>query len=475
MAATREAPRLTRVVSGFGWLAGANIISQAIGLLTLIYVSRRTTAGQLGAYSLCAALNNYFGLAVNFGVTMLAIRDRVRTPERQREIFGEALVLQLVISIATLAVVVALVPVLAPGPLVQKLLPIVALRLVIDAVSFDWALQAQQRFKLLAAVRIAGQVVYAVGIFALVTRGEAAIVTYVWSNLIGFAVIAVGTHLCVGRGAWSLLAARPRALLGRWRRSLPVGGLLVAGYVYSTLDYVMLGYLAPRNEVGLYAVAYRFPEAVIFLSTVWANTLYPHAAELAVTDPRRLARQVGGAGLVSLAVGLPMIVMSAAVGPDLLGTFFGAPYHAAGTGFALLMVCAVALLLATNFANVLIAAGHERTILVSNSLGVVVNAVIDLVLIPPLGLVGAAIGTTVAALGLIALNGWFFVRRVGPPSVPWRPVAAILVATAVSVLVPVLWHGPWVGLALATLLAYVGAAGVALGGIRALSPGRLLP
>lgn len=462
MTATRDAARLSRVVSGFGWLAGANILSQAIGLATLIYVSHRTTTGQLGAYSLCAALNNYFGLAVNFGVTMLAIRDRVRSPERQREIFGEALVLQLAISVATLAVVVALVPVLAPDPLVEKLLPIVALRLVIDAVSFDWALQAQQRFKLLAAVRIAGQVVYGVGIFALVTHGEAAIVTYVWSNLIGFAVIAVGTHLCVGRGAWSVMAARPRALLGRWRRSLPVGGLLAAAYVYNTLDYLMLGYLAPRNEVGLYAVAYRFPEAVIFLSTVWANTLYPHAAELALTDRPRLAQQVGDAGLVSLAVGLPMIVVSVAVGPELLGTFFGAPYRAAGTGFALLMVCAVALLLATNFANVLIAAGHERRILLSTSLGVGVNAIIDLILVPPLGLVGAAIGTTVAALGLIALNGWFFVRHVGRPTVRRRPIAAIVVATGGSLLVPLLWNGPWLGLALATVLAYVATSGAAL-------------
>lgn len=464
---------MRKVLSGFGFLGGASILSQLLGLVGLVYITHRTTVAQVGAYSLCAAIVSYFALSVNFGVTMLAIRDCVRQPERRRDVLGETLLLQTGLSVGALTIVLLATPVLAPNHLVEKLLPIVALRLVIDAVSFDWALQAQERFKLLAGVRLAGQMFYAAAILALVTQGEAAIETFAWANLAGFALTSIATHFCIGRRAWSVGAARPRFLMQRLRRSVPLGAVLAIATVYFSLDSIMLGYFSSAKEVGLYAAAAKFPSQLIGLSIVWASSIYPHAAELAIRDPRQLAEQVGRAAVIAAGVGVPLVVITAAVGPQLLATFFGEAYREAGAAFAVLTMAGVAVLISTSFSTVLIAAHNERGVVLSTAAGAIANLLLNLVLIPRLHSLGAAIDTLIAEVVVLAMNARLFARRVAEPNVAWRTVGAIGMAASASLAVPLLWQGPWILLTGFILLAYTAAAGIIFLVVRATTSDRL--
>lgn len=459
--------QVRRLLGGFGFLAGANILSQLMGVVTLAYVSHRTTPAQLGAYSFSAALMLYFALGVNFGVTMLAIRDMVREPDRRREIMTETLALQTSLSLVAFLVIVAAAPALAPDPFAERLLPIVGLRVVVDALSLDWALQAEERFRLLAGVRIAGQVVYAVGIFLLVTHGQSAITTYAWLNVVGFVVVTVGARLALGRRVLTREAIRPRLLARRLRRSAPLGASLAMIQIYFSIDAVMLAYFSSSREVGLYAVAYKFPIALGGLASIWASSIFPHAADLARRDVALLARQVGRAATVAAGLGIPILIVTVAVGSEVLGTFFGDAYARAGTVFALLIAATVAILVSINFGNVLLAAGHERSVLVATTAGAVVNVGLNLVLIPRLASLGAGIATLVAETLVMAINIRLFGRGLARPVVPWRLAAVFAVAAAGSALVPVVLSASWLVLTVATLAAYAVLAGGGLLQLRA--------
>src|SRR5207249_1529950 len=82
-------------------------------------------------------------------------------------------------------------------------------------------------------------------------------------------------------------AGAVRALL---RRAVPFG-LLVAGFaLYYRVDMVMLEWLAAPGDLGRYAAAYRFLDAVIALAAALGGPLFPRLSSVALTAPGEARR-----------------------------------------------------------------------------------------------------------------------------------------------------------------------------------------
>src|SRR5207237_10325878 len=93
----------------------------------------------------------------------------------------------------------------------------------------------------------------------------------------------VFAQVLVGKGP-SLPAARLPAVRAMVRQALPFGILMLGFALYYRVDMIMLNWLRDPREVGVYAAAYRFLDAVILLAASIGGPFYP-----------RLSRMVGRA------------------------------------------------------------------------------------------------------------------------------------------------------------------------------------
>jgi O-antigen/teichoic acid export membrane protein len=206
----------------------------------------------------------------------------------------------------------------------------------------------------------------------------------------------------------ALLAWGRRARRGFFSGALPPSGRLareLAAYglraqtggliaqLNLRLDFVILSALAGPAVLGVYAIASKFAELLRVLTMSVTYVLYPaYAREASGFAAARARAAIPRAGLLTASVAAVLWVSAPTVIPAVYGAEFGdavLPARIILIGLALEGVAAVI----TAF---LYGAGRPGLNSLAMAAGLLVTVALDLALIPPLGVVGAAIASAAA-------------------------------------------------------------------------------
>jgi PST family polysaccharide transporter len=395
---------MAAALRGFGLLAGANIIGQALGFAALAIVARRIGAPALGNYSFAVALAAYFGLLASAGVGYVAARDVTLEPGRISKVISESLTLQGIGAGAAYLLLIIASQWVAPNTQARSLLPIAGLSFVVVALTLDWVLLALGSRVPVAAARVAGQVVYAALVPILVT-GRSGASTYAWLNIVGLAVTgAIVGGVLQHRRVWRFAAPNLKALVSRVRRSTAIAYSLAMIQLYNTTDVLLLGYLADSRDVGLYAVANRLPYSLVAFANVWIQAFFPHVAATIRDDPAKLRSDVSQVLTAATVVALALASAAAVFPARLMGSLFGHAFRAAGQPFEVLAAAMALVLIEAVLSNILIAASYDRRYAQIVTLAAFVNVGLNVILIPSLAATGSALATLVTEGLLVAMT-----------------------------------------------------------------------
>ena len=187
-------------------------------------------------------------------------------------------------------------------------------------------------------------------------------------------------------------AATPAFAHREWARlSLPIFGSNLVQSVFSRVDIVMVGILISSREAGIYSVAMRAGMLAGLLQTAICANLAPRMSKLFWADRHD---ELDDLVLTSVRwVFLPTVVVTAGLvvlaGPAL--RIFGKPFGAGSTVLVIIAVCQLVGVGAGPVGWLLNMTGHQNATAVVFSLTAAVTVVAYFVLIPWLGLTGAAL------------------------------------------------------------------------------------
>jgi O-antigen/teichoic acid export membrane protein len=443
---------LDSVVRGFGILAVASLLGQAIGFFALIYVAQRVGARGVGQYSFVLAVVGYAGLLANLGLDAPAVRSIV-SGRASEGVTAEVLILKVSFASAAYLVLVATRSLWTSDAVERALVPVLGLNLLILALTLDWQAQAMRRFGAIGTWRMIGQVVYGLLVPVFVVAGAAGVLAYAWLNVVGLAVNMAGLAWVVSRRRWKR-PVRPAwsRLSLRLRSGVPFLYALAMTQVQAGIGIVMLAYFRPPADVGIYAVANRLPSALVTLAGAWINAFFPHAASLANSDPKALLGQIGRVVTSMIVLGIGIAIGAALCAEDLMRWLFGAAFARAGAPTAVLAVAASVTLVAATFGNALLAAGFERIYARALTVALVVSIAANAALIPAAGALGAAIATLCGQLVIAAAFTTTVVRRLGRVTIDWTRLVRGLLAGAIMACCVLLTRGFGGGVPAATAI-----------------------
>ena len=224
------------------------------------------------------------------------------------------------------------------------------------------------------------------------------------------AALAVASLWVAGALAPDVRNVAPEFQTAYWvRASLPL--LLMAGMrvLMQQTDTAMLGILASTDAAGLYFPVARMSElAAIGLASVNA-IVAPMISELHTSGDRSRMQRL----LTLAAIGTSAVTVAAAVAFWLAGEWvlgwFGTSFVAAYPALMTLLVGQMVNALCGPVGFLLMMTGHQDRASVVLVGGAVLNVVLNAILIPPLGLIGAAIAT---AISTAFWNLWMLVEVV---------------------------------------------------------------
>lgn len=230
-------------------------------------------------------------------------------------------------------------------------------------------------------------------------------------------------------GAYLLWRARPAPLRSgpspeyhqrAWRQAVvPLSLIVGVGVLKNQTDILMLGWLLPSDQVGVYRAALSVAGLVAFGLAAINPVVAPYFAKLhAEGDRVRLQKLVTRVGWLMLALAVPVVLVLMVSGGAVLALLFGPAYRAGEVALAI-MAAGQLVNVATGSVGVLLnMTGHEKDILRSSILSAVVNVVLNLFLIPWLGISGAAAASALT-LSLLMFTLCFYVRqRLGIRTLP---------------------------------------------------------
>jgi O-antigen/teichoic acid export membrane protein len=244
-------------------------------------------------------------------------------------------------------------------------------------------------------------------------------------GLIGVAIVAPG-HIYTALLAWAIgqwivvlltVIAQRQHSAPRWReassklcsfvrRGAPVSlanGIALLNY---RVDLLVVTAMLPLAAVGRYSVSIAMGESLLILSRAVSTGVYAPIIALPNEQSAILvARGVRHAIILLLAGSVALV----AGGLLLLPPVFGSTFSASLLPLVLLLPGVIALGAGTEFLRIyfLIRLERSRVYLMTATLAMIINLVLAVALIPPLGLAGAALSTSVSYLcgaGLLLAN-----------------------------------------------------------------------
>lgn len=275
------------------------------------------------------------------------------------------------------------------------------------------------------------QVFPAIGL--VIEKGLGAIIAILWLRS-GGSVIEAAIALLIGSSAgaiwqffwfvrlvgirWTLDFQLVRDLV--WQ-SVPFLTYGVLGVIYYRVDTVLLQALTTTATVGIYGAAYRLFDTLVFLpNIVIVAVMYPVMAKLSVNSESQMKLAIEKSVNFLLVVGIPIMVGLIVAAPNIIGFL----YHnndfvpsipvlrALAPGIAILYLNSV-------WTTAMMSLKMEKQLPWIAGLALVFNLGGNLLLIPRMGAVGAAIITSLTELLLMGLALWVLPRRV----LPMRSVA----------------------------------------------------
>lgn len=412
-------------------LTAGRLLTLVAGIVMVGLASHYLGVRSFGALTLGMAYTALFAVMTDLGLSTVVTRELSREPENAHQVLGTALGIGLALAAVAIGLGLGLMSLIYGGPANaaarQAIVILMAQVLVAPLTGISRAFfTARQRGYLIAA----GDITLSVGMAAFTAiavvlgLGYHAVVIAIGASYVAQALVMTGTAFRAG----ARIRPGRRGSLRLIVLALPLGGTFLISYLYFRLDVLLLSWLKGDVDVAIYGLAYRVLEGLMVLPGYVMLALFPSIVR-SESDRPRLAATVGVVLSGMEAAALALAALMAIFSREIIAVLGGHEFHRAAPVLAILAVALAISYLNGVYGGALMALGRQRIMLWLSVVPLVVNLVANLALIPPLGVVGAAIAVVVSEIvGVVLIRRWY-VLVAGPPVEPKH--ARILVAALV--------------------------------------------
>lgn len=221
---------------------------------------------------------------------------------------------------------------------------------------------------------------------------------------------------------------------------LPLTGGIVATSLLASADTLILTYFRTLTEVGFYQAALPIVALLRYLGKSVSTIILPISSELSVARKHELTATIPHVQRLITVLIVPLALAIVVFAAPTLLFLFGPAYLPAVPALQMLGISAIFVTIAMVNNNVLLGIGAVKAQAASYIVGAAITVLLDFVLVPHLGIFGAAIGTTIGSVVMLVYSSWrlYISLRVVPPLLDGFKT---LIAAAVFVCIASLFNG----------------------------------
>ena len=387
---------LQDILTNTGWLFADKFVRMGIGMFVGIWVARYLGPEQFGLLNYATAFVALFGVVASLGLSSIVVRDLVKEPGNANSILGTAFILQFLAGILAYILVLTTIIIFQPDDdsvrLIVMVLGFILLFKASEVAKYWFESQVMSKY----TVWVENSIFLLMSIIQVILiLSHAPLMGFVWVTVAGGLLVSIG-YLWVYSwqagviASWRFDYNRAKLLL---KDSWP---LLLSGMaimVYMRIDQIMLGQMLGNGAVGIYSAAVRISEVWYFIPMAIAASVFPSVIKLKKESENNyidhFQRLFNLMVMLGVAVAIPVSFFS----DWIITLLFGPDYIKAGTVLIIHIWSGIFVSLGVTSGMWLVNENLQKLALYRTLAGAVVNIVLNLYLIPSMGVVGAAVGT----------------------------------------------------------------------------------
>lgn len=389
-------PTLKKLIGNTGWLFFDKIFRMGVGIFVWVWIARYLGPDDFGLFNYAIAFVALLSPVATLGLDNLVIREVVRNKESRYEILGSAFALRFTGGVLAVLLATGIITIIRPGQtLTLWLVGIIAAGTIFQAFDvIDLWFQSEVKSKFTVIAKNIAFTISAI-IKIILIKIQAPLIDFAWISLVEIVLGSMGLLFFYLKennkiSEWKINFSRTKELL---KESIPLLVSNAAILLYMKVDILILGQMKGETAVGYYSAATKISEAFYFVSIIISGSVFP----VIISDEKlyyeRLKKLIKVTTGLAYAIVIPLFFLA-----NTIILIFGQQYVTSGPILAAHAWATLFVFLGVAQGSWYIKEGKpgiylqmRRTIT-----GLIINVILNIILIPSLSGLGAAIATIIA-------------------------------------------------------------------------------
>ena len=264
---------------------------------------------------------------------------------------------------------------------------------------------------------------------------------FVYSQTVAYTIAALtALTIVVAKGKVTRLSWNPTFFLMILKKSLPFAILFLLMSFYNRIDSVMLERLLPESigasEAGIYASAFRLLDALVMIAYLFSVILLPLFSKM-LKNNENITPIVKSSFSLLFLFSVTAVVLLESFRLPVLDLLYREHVTESAAVFRFLIPGIIPISFTYIFGTMLTANGNMKLLNITAVAGIVVNMAVNLLLIPRLQAVGAALASLSTQSVVAMLQVTIAFRQL---KVPFKALPIVSAVFFTVVLVPAVWY-----------------------------------
>src|SRR5438876_1968921 len=384
---------IKKVSKNFASLTLAEGVTRICAILLFIYIVRVLGVTSLGELAFATAVISFFTFFADFGLTTLGIREIARY-KKETDSYGTNILLFQVLFTLFLLILLGILLLFIPIPISYTLKVITffyGLGLIPLALDMSYIFQAHEKMEYVLVGKAVNQGAYLILGLALITLFKNAVFVPIAALTSGVGG-AIVTYVILKK-TLNFKLKKPDTKIFKMLviAAIPFVTSEILIQIYRNLDIVMLQFIKNTNEVGYYSSGYKIVNSIILIISLVSVSFFPLISYNFKHDKRQFKQYILLFSQTTGLLSIPLAIGGIIYARQILTLLYGSQLLAGTDVFKVLLLLVMVIPFKTLVAAIIIAADKQNHYMISSAIGTIINVILNIILIPRFGMIGAGI------------------------------------------------------------------------------------
>ena len=401
-----------RITTNFISLITAEIISRILQFIIFVYLARTLGKDNFGIFSFGLAFALLVMVIVDFGLNQLFIREISRNKKLASKYLFNGIVIKIFLAIFAMLFAYLFLNIMNYSSEVKTVAYIMLLFALIQSFNeLNFSIfRAFERMYYEMGTKIFRMLILISLIFYLIKNNYGFIASVLAFPITEFIVLGIATLLVYSKFtkisfefdyAFSKMIVKESSLFFF---------SLIFTTLYLYVDQIMISKFRNTTEVGIYSAAANIIIALIFIPLMYANSIYPVISRFYITSKKSLKLAYERSFKYMLVLGLPIAAGIYKLSDKIILLLYGKEYLASAVVLSILSVYIFLKFLNPITGYTLMATDKQGTRLFSQATAAIINIILNFILIPLYGIIGAAFATLITEIIFFFMYTFFIMK-----------------------------------------------------------------